>query len=265
MAGWGSLQRGVAKTPAMRSQMTWLVLILAAMVLLGAQSGVAQSLRGSQSSLRKAHRVAQDHDYTFISSPAQVRRFADSGYLVRVRGNRDFTLHDVSFPYARPQVELFVERLSRQYRNACGEKLVVTSLTRPRNRQPRNSSPLSVHPTGMAVDLRRSWDGGCRSWLERVLVSLEGSGVLEATRERSPSHYHVSLFPKQYGNYVDNLRTRSAANLPARSRGEYTVRSGDSLWTIARDHGMTVTTLKRANGIRGSRIYAGQTLTLPSR
>ena len=38
---------------------------------------------------------------------------------------------DVSFPFARPEVELFVQRLSGQYRRACGEQLVVTSLTRP--------------------------------------------------------------------------------------------------------------------------------------
>jgi LysM repeat protein len=264
--GWVEQPRiGGGNTTVVSRRVSRTFLIFSALVLLGAPSGVAQSLRGSQRSLLKAHRVAEDHDYTFISSPAQVRRFADSGYLVRVRGNRDFTLHDVSFPYARPEVELFVQRLSRQYRNACGEKLVVTSLTRPKNRQPRNSAMLSVHPTGMAVDLRRSWDGRCRSWLERVLISLEGSGVLEATRERTPSHYHVSLFPHQYGSYVEQLKTRSATNTRSRASVKYTVRSGDSLWTIARAHGVTVGTLKRVNGLRGSRIYAGQTLTLPTR
>ena len=238
---------------------------VAVVFLLVAQSAAAQSLRGSPASLSKAHRVAQDHDFTFISSPDQVRRFANAGYLVRIRGNRDFSLNQVSFPYARPEVQLFVERLSRQYHNACGEALVVTSLTRPTTRQPRNSAPLSVHPTGMAVDLRRSWDSRCRSWLESVLISLEGSGVLEATREQSPSHYHVSLFPQQYGRYVEQLRTRAASNATSRRALEYTVRSGDSLWTIAREHGITVTNLKQVNGLRGSRIYAGQTLTMPSR
>jgi LysM repeat protein len=45
---------------------------------------------------------------------------------------------------------------------------------------------------------------------------------------------------------------------------EYEVRSGDSLWSIARMHGLTVTELRRANGIRGSRIDPGQTLTIPA-
>jgi LysM repeat protein len=42
------------------------------------------------------------------------------------------------------------------------------------------------------------------------------------------------------------------------------VREGDSLWTIARRHGTTVPKLKAANDIRGSRIYAGQLLTVPT-
>nr|NIU72356.1 LysM peptidoglycan-binding domain-containing protein [Gammaproteobacteria bacterium] len=45
---------------------------------------------------------------------------------------------------------------------------------------------------------------------------------------------------------------------------EYRVRSGDSLWGIAERHGTTVEQLKSANELRGSRIYAGQLLTVPT-
>ena len=220
----------------------------------------SQSLRGSASSLDLQNRVARQHDFTFIDTGDRVRYFASEGWLVRVRSGRDFRLHAVSFPYARSEVALFVERLSAQYRAACGEQLIVTSLTRPTTRQPSNASSYSVHPTGMAVDLRYSRNRNCRVWLERVLTSLEGSGVLEATRERYPAHYHVALFPKPYAAYVRRLGARS--DQQARQVA-YTVRSGDSLWTIARRHGTTVDVLKRANGIRGSRIYEGQVLDLP--
>ena len=87
---------------------------------------------------------------------------------------------------------------------------MVTSLTRPLSRQPRNASSRSVHPTGMALDVRRSNSRSCRSWLESVLLSLEGSGVLEATRESYPPHYHIAVYPQPYARYVDNLTTRSA-------------------------------------------------------
>ena len=46
-------------------------------------------------------------------------------------------------------------------------------------------------------------------------------------------------------------------------QSEYKVRRGDSLWTIARKHGVTVTELKRANNLSTSTIRVGQTLTIP--
>ena len=123
----------------------------------------AQSLRGSQASLDRQNGQARAHDFSFLADSSHLRRFANAGLLVRLPGNADYVLKDVSFPYARPEIRLFVERLGAQFRAACGEKLVVTSLTRPRANQPRNASPRSVHPTGMAVDLRRHNTTGCRT------------------------------------------------------------------------------------------------------
>ena len=237
-----------------------------------------QSLRGSTSSLDRQNRAAREHDFTYIATPEQLQRFVDGGYLVPIPTGQDYRLHDISFPYARPEVELFISRLATQYRQACGERLVVTSLTRPMNRQPRNASSRSVHPTGMALDLRRP-NSRCRGWLERVLLQLEGSGVLEATLERRPPHYHIALFPRQYAAYVERItlaqaeRSASPAREAAaqvvtapnvgRSSTSYTVRRGDSLWEIAKRHETTVPRLRSANNLRGSRIYPGQVLTLP--
>ena len=220
-----------------------------------------QSLRGSTSSLDRQNRVARQHDFTYIATPAQLQRFVDNGYLVRVPEAADYALHEISFPYARPEVKLFISRLAQQYRRACGERLVVTSLTRPKNRQPGNASPRSVHPTGMALDLRRP-DPKCRGWLERVLLQLEGAGVLEVSLERRPPHYHVALFPQQYAAYVERI-TRAGPQQYAAGGGRYRVRLGDSLWEIARRHDTTVPRLRSANNLNGSRIYPGQVLTLP--
>lgn len=244
-------------------------LALATLMISVTSAAEGQSLRGSRASVDVQNRVAREHDFTFLRSGDQVHRFVNAGYLVPVRGNRDFELHAVSYPYARPEVELFVRRLGQQYRSVCGEKLVVTSLTRPQNRQPRNASEQSVHPTGMALDLRLSRNARCRSWLEGVLVSLEKAGILEATRERYPAHYHVALYPRQYRAYVERITDRPAqvvtrlASAPAEETVEYRVRSGDSLWTIARAHGTTVDRLRSTNRLRNSRIVAGQTLKVP--
>jgi LysM repeat protein len=223
----------------------------------------AQSLRGSQVSMDRQERQATAHDFTYLRNSSQVRRFVDAGYIVPVRGNANYRLKGVSFPYARPELRLFIERLSAQYRSACGEQLVVTSLTRPLSSQPRNASARSVHPTGMAVDMRRSNSRACRSWIERVLLSLEEQGVLEATREQRPPHYHVALFPQPYARYVDQLASRPATAGSVDDEVRYQVRRGDSLWTIARAHGTTVDQIRAANELPGSRIYAGQTLRVP--
>lgn len=205
--------------------------------------------------------MARQHDYTFIDTPERVRYFANQGWLVRIESNRNFIVkNDVRFPYARPEVRLFAERLGQQYRRACGEQLVVTSLTRPTTRQPRNASDRSVHPTGMALDLRYSWNRNCRVWLQGVLASLERQGVLEATLERNPRHYHVALFPRQYAAYVESLTARGAGEPDVR---EYRVRRGDSLWKIARTHGTTVEQLKDVNGIRNNQIFVGQVIDVP--
>jgi LysM repeat protein len=181
------------------------------LLLLSSSVAEAQTLRGSTRAMYRQNRVAQQHDYSFLQTSSEVRHFADLGLLVRLSGNNNYMLASVSHPYTRPAVKMFVERLGAQYRAACGEKLVVTSLTRPAREQPRNASDLSVHPAGMAVDLRISKKRSCRKWIEKTLLSLERQGLLEAGRERRPPHYHVALFPEAYTKHV----ARVAGNVPA--------------------------------------------------
>jgi len=221
----------------------------------------AQSLRGSRGALDLQTAQAVSHDFTYLGEPGQVHRFVAAGYLVPVDSNRDYRLKDVSFPVARPEVRLFIARLASQYRRACGERLVVTSLTRPLSHQPRNASDRSVHPTGMALDLRRP-AGRCRRWLERTLLSLESRGVLEATAERHPPHYHVAVFPEQYAFYVGRLTGLGSSGSPVSLRS-YTVRRGDTLWQIARRYDISLRALRQVNKLSSTRIRPGQRLTLP--
>ncbi|MEN8375117.1 MAG: DUF5715 family protein [Gemmatimonadota bacterium] len=245
-------------------------LLSALLVVAGVVPAQAQSLRGSPASLDRQNRIAQQHDYTYLRNRSHVRKFVGLGLLVRVRPTRHLDLGAVSFPYTRPEVKLFIDRLSAQYHSACGETLVVTSLTRPNASQPRNASPRSVHPTGMALDIRRSRSRACRRWLENTLLSLEQARVLEATRERRPPHYHVAIYPRQYEGYVASLRRRQeqqprlASAVSGSGSGQYTVGRGDTLWDIAKQVGASVESIKAANGLRTSRIYPGQTLKVPA-
>lgn len=224
-----------------------------------AVSGVAAeaaTLRGSRSSLLHQQKVARQHDYTHLRNAAQVRKFVRAGLLVPIRGNADYRLASVSYPYGRPEMKTFLEQTARDYRRACGEPLVVTSLTRPTTRQPRNASPFSVHPTGMAVDLRRSRSGQCQRWLDARLLRLEREGVLDATRENRPPHYHVALFPKNYRQFLADGGLEEGGKT-------WRVSRGDTLWGIARRYGTSVAAIQRLNGLAGATIRPGQVLRLP--
>lgn len=254
----------------------------------------AQTLKGSRYAMQRQNSVAREQDYTFLRTSSQVRKFADAGLLVRVKDSRALDLDGVSHPYARPAMKTFLDRLSAQHHAACGEKLVVTSLTRPVTEQPRNASDLSVHPTGMAADLRISRKGSCQRWLERTLLDLEDEGVLDATRERRPPHYHVAVFPEAYLAHVRKVsgsKLAAAESKPARSSSKstsskatsspkatalaattpddaeldrYEVNRGDTLWTIARRYHTTVEQLKELNRLHTNRIAAGQVIAVPN-
>lgn len=188
-----------------------LLLALTTVAVLPARADDGASLRGSPASMIRQNEIARESDYTFLRTPNQVREFAEEGFLVPLEGNADYEVAaGVSFPFARPETRTFVERLSAQHLSACGEKLVITSLTRPQSGQPSNSHALSVHPTGMAVDLRVHPNETCREWLEETLLSLEKRELLDVTRERRPPHYHVAVFPEAYTAYLAGLRADSA-------------------------------------------------------
>ena len=186
---------------------SWLVVALGLAVTGEAH---AAELRGSRSSMQRQYRVAQSADLAFMRTSAEVDRLVVQGALEPVWGGRNYTLANVSYPYAQPEVRLFVERLAERYRQATGQELVVTSLTRPAARQPRNAHDLSVHPAGMAVDLRVPRVAEHRAWLEQALLALESEGLLDVTRERRPPHYHVAVFPREYRAYEARLDAAAA-------------------------------------------------------
>jgi hypothetical protein len=176
--------------------------VAVALMLATATPAFAGSLTGSHSSMVHQHAIAEKLDYTFSRTPAQLKALVADSALHPVLPNADFTLSGVSYPFARPEVGQFIARLAAEYHAATGTKLVVTSLARPISLQPKNASPLSVHPAGMAVDLRVPASDKDRTWLQNTLLALENRGVLDVTREHIPSHFHVAIFPTQYRAYA---------------------------------------------------------------
>ena len=173
----------------------------AASLIAVADRADAQSLRGSRSSVSRMHRYATSNSLPFHRNASAVKAAAASGKLVRLRRNQDLDIASISHPYVRPTTDVFIRRLASQYRDACGQKLVVTGATRPLSVRLANGSPRSVHPTGIALDLRRP-TGKCLVWLRNTLLSLEKRGVIEATEERRPPHFHVVVFETSYRRYL---------------------------------------------------------------
>ena len=159
------------------------------------------------------YRRARAERLTFYETPRGVQRAVTAGRLERLVPDGSFELYKVGYPFVQAASKTFVERLGAQYSSECGEPLIVTSAVRPATRQPANSVARSVHPTGMAIDLRKPNDPGCRSWLRQTLLQLERAGVLEATEEHGPPHFHVAVYPTAYRRYVAQ-RSRAADARP---------------------------------------------------
>lgn len=180
-------------------------LSLALLILLPlSAAAVPVELRGSPASMQRQNRVAVKAEYTFARTMADIDRMLEEGELVELKPTRHLEIRSGLISHAtRPEVRVFVMRLAEEYHKATGERLVVTSLTRPSGRQPRNASPLSVHPTGMALDLRISQKAASRQWIEKRLLGMEAKGVLDITREAFPPHYHLALFPEKYLQHLE--------------------------------------------------------------
>lgn len=205
-------------------------LALLALAAAPADAAVPVSLKGSPQSMVRQNEAAKAQELAFVQLPAELWSLERSGELVRVEGNDDFEVADfVSHPLARPELRTFIERLAAEYHAATGEKLVVTSLVRPASRQPGNAHELSVHPAGVAVDLRVSQRAESRKWLEDTLLEMEGQGLLDVTREKSPPHYHVALFPQAYVAWAEALPDAGAGDAREAPRSsETSAASGDA-------------------------------------
>jgi LysM repeat protein len=249
-------------------------------VALGANPGVsasAQSLHGSKASVALMYTTAHTHDLAFLGTRADVYEAAMSGALVMLSITEDLTLDKAAYPFVLPNTKRFADSLAAAYHAGCGERMAVTSGVRPIDEQPRNASPESVHPTGMAIDVHKP-SGKCLSWLRTNLLALEARHVIEATEEKHPPHFHVAVLSQLREPPVkviaSSARGGAAGKAPTIAAGDvaptaasgtpatYRVRAGDNLWTIAERHNMTVSQLQNLNGLHSAFLKVGTRLKL---
>jgi hypothetical protein len=233
----------------------------------------AQSLRGSRSSVDRMYTRAVSNDLDFFRTSTSLMEAVKSGELKLIAVTSDLDLDEVTYPYLLPSTLAWTNALAKRHRAACGERLIVTSATRPRREQPRNASPKSVHPTGMAVDFRRP-TGQCLTWLRSELLAMERAGTIEATEERRPPHFHIAVLRQTADPpraIVAETRTAPAATgndarandgTAAARPTSYVVRKGDTLSEIAQRFGTTTRRLQSLNSLNGTRIRIGQKLVI---
>ena len=250
---------------------------------------VSASLRGSSRSVDRQVIAARRSGLKRYKSRKQVLRAIRKGHLKRVRPKHYLQLSNVSYPYAHPKLHSLLNKLGRLYYKHCRSPLVITSLTRPINEQPRNGSKRSVHPAGIAADLRVP-PYVCRKWLRNTLLSWESQGLIEATREKRPPHFHMVIIPhrlsthrlahlkatqpqgrKKRGKSSRYKKSKHANRYSKRRRQKtshmtktYRVRRGDSIWRLARRWHVSEKSIKRINGLKSSHIELGQILKIPN-
>ena len=228
-------------------------------------------------------------DLGFLRTSRGVYEAVKDGELVMISITMDMTLEDVSYPFVLPKTKDVLNAFAKKYRASCGERLVVTSASRPRVEQPRNASLKSVHPSGMAIDFRRP-TGMCLAWMRTELVALERQGVLEATEERRPVHFHVAVLQRgKFAPLAPAVATATAqptvpagggtigpaltatmdsadgavVSVPgATAPSTYLVKKGDNLSTIGGKVGATAGQLRLLNGLQSSVIRPGQRLRI---
>jgi hypothetical protein len=246
---------------------------------------VPLELHGSKESVEKMYDFAQSHRMPFYLTPTNVDFAIAKGDLVALTGDSTYELtRGVGFSYSTNEAKQFVLAFAPQYLASCGVPLTVTSAARPMSRQPHNANPHSVHPTGIAVDIRRPPAGPCQTWVRTALAELERQGIVEATEEHHPVHIHLAVLVQPGGkislpNLVRTVVARQVATpaVTVASSGDvslpkktvtartYTVRQGDTMWDIANRSGVSMSALSRVNGRAArSALRPGTTLTLPA-
>lgn len=168
---------------------------------------------------------ANDYNLSRMRNVAMIRRFYRAGYLVAVpaRTRSYYLLHiPAAHRFLRPWAKLFLDRLSREYRERFGQRLRVTSLVRTVSSQLRlarinpnaaeaTGPDRSAHLTGAALDIsKRFMSPRGVQWTRHVLFRLKQAGYLYAIEEFEEPDFHVMVYPT-YRQYVARLARRHRA------------------------------------------------------
>ena len=151
---------------------------------------VVSLVGGCQTTSEQQHHYAQKMQLPLMTTEAQYKERIASGYYVPFEGPY---LHILAKrPYALPSTVAFINEMAKEYQTTGCGKLIVRGALRLTTERPPNGSIHSVHPAGMAVDIRTNHiPPVCAEWLRTYLKQKEALGEVDGTHELKPEHLHV--------------------------------------------------------------------------
>ena len=108
-------------------------------------------------------------------------------------------------------------------------------------------------------------EGEDRAWLADIFGRTSDKGIIQHER-RHKDHLHVRFYNRraqEHGRIVYPVLVESGMAPPPSVR--HRVRSGETLGSIARRYGTSVTAIRNANGLPGTRVRAGRSYSIPVR
>lgn len=164
-------------------------------------TGRASLVGGEVSSSEQQFKYAEQSGVVIITSD-NFDGLVRSGDLVRLEGPNIRLRSARVIPYVIPSTRDFVLQLAYDFgQQGCGELVVNDALRVAGSIMPSAASSFSVHPRGMAVDIRvNGISERCETWMNTYLMENEAEGKVDATREhwkvvrgqRVPNpHFHL--------------------------------------------------------------------------
>jgi murein endopeptidase len=108
-------------------------------------------------------------------------------------------------------------------------------------------------------------EGEDRGWLDDIFDRTSEKGIIQHER-RHKDHMHVRFFNRraqEWGRIAYPVLVETGAAPPPMVR--HSVRTGETLGLLARRYATSASAIRAANGLRGSRLRAGRSYTIPIR
>lgn len=233
--------------------------------------------------IQRAIGLQGDADYWTLRLPRETREYVPK-FIAAARILADPAAHG----FERPAREgLAYDHLELDGAYSLDQVAEATGIPEPELRELNPQLLVEVTPPGGDYRLRVPAGRGDEA-AQAAVASIPDEQRISWQRHRLRSGETLGQVARRYGTTAsaimelngirDARRVRAGRMLtipfrggggavvatPSAPRDDYRVQRGDTLIDIARQHGTTVTALRRANGLRSDRIHPGQELSLPA-